>query len=388
MVGVIAGVVLVAGGVTAGVVVSRKGPARSAGTTTTSTVPTSGTSGAGATTSTSGAPAVPVRVVAVSPANGATSVSGAARIEVSFSAGLSPRSPKPQLSPSEPGSWHAVGNRLVFVPTIPFLPLTNVTLVVPAGASGVRGSDGGHLARPVVDKFTIADGSATRLQQLLSLLDYSPLSFQASGPSIPASDVGAQTAALFDPPAGSFAWRTGGWPTQLTSLWKVGYFGVMTKGLLMEFQADHGLAPNGTTSTALWQALLGALASGKVNTGGYNYALASQTSPESLTIWHDGGVAFHSLANTGISQAPTADGNFNVFARFRNQIMKGTNPGGSTYADPVQYVAYFNGGDAVHYIPRANYGIPQSLGCVELNLADAAKAWPYLAYGTIVTVTS
>lgn len=68
--------------------------------------------------------------------------------------------------------------------------------------------------------------------------------------------------------------------------------------------------------------------------------------------------------------------------------MRGANPNGSKYADPVQYVAYFHGGDAVHYIPRANYGIPQSLGCIELDLADAATAWPYLAYGTIVTVIS
>lgn len=160
----------------------------------------------------------------------------------------------------------------------------------------------------------------------------------------------------------------------------------MTKGLVMEFEADHGLFTNGTTSTALWRALLTALASREANTGGYNYALCDQSQPESLTIWHDGAVVLHAPANTGISQAPTVDGNFPVFGRFRNQVMRGTNPGGSKYADPVQYVAYFNGGDAVHYIPRSSYGIPQSLGCIELDLGDAAKAWPYLAYGTIVTV--
>lgn len=155
----------------------------------------------------------------------------------------------------------------------------------------------------------------------------------------------------------------------------------------MEFPADHGLVPDGMTSAQLWLALLGAVAAGESNAGGYNYALGNQAQPESLTIWHNGQVAVHVPANTGIAEAPTADGNFPVFARFRNQVMRGTNPGGSTYADPVQYVAYFNGGDAVHYIPRANYGIRQSLGCIELNLADAAKAWPFLAYGTIVSVT-
>jgi hypothetical protein len=237
-----------------------------------------------------------------------------------------------------------------------------------------------------VDGFRIADGSTTRLVQLLALLDYSPVSFTAAGSSVASSDETAQRAALFHPPAGVFRWRDRGWPKQLTELWNAHSYGVFTKGLVMEFEADHGLPTKGTTSTALWQSLLEALAAGQHNTGGYDYALGNQGQPESLTIWHDGKIAVHVPANTGIAQAPTADGNFPVFARFRRQIMRGANPDGSKYADPVQYVAYFNGGDAVHYFPRASYGIPQSLGCIELGLSDAAKAWPYLAYGTLVTV--
>ncbi len=67
--------------------------------------------------------------------------------------------------------------------------------------------------------------------------------------------------------------------------------------------------------------------------------------------------------------------------------MRGTNPDGTKYADPVQYIAYFNGGDAVHYIPRTSFGYPQSVGCVELPLPAAAQAWSELPYGTLVTVT-
>ena len=67
--------------------------------------------------------------------------------------------------------------------------------------------------------------------------------------------------------------------------------------------------------------------------------------------------------------------------------MRGTNPDGSHYADPVQFVAYFNGSDAVHYFPRGSYGSPQSLGCIELPLGAAGTAWPYLTYGSLVTVT-
>jgi hypothetical protein len=54
--------------------------------------------------------------------------------------------------------------------------------------------------------------------------------------------------------------------------------------------------------------------------------------------------------------------------------MQGSNPGGSHYADFVQWVAHFNGGGAVHYMPRASYGSPQSLGCIELPYAAAEQA--------------
>jgi hypothetical protein len=49
-------------------------------------------------------------------------------------------------------------------------------------------------------------------------------------------------------------------------------------------------------------------------------------------------------------------------------------------------VAYFNGGDALHYMPRTSYGDPQSLGCVELPLTAASIIWPYMTLGSIVTV--
>ncbi len=123
------------------------------------------------------------------------------------------------------------------------------------------------------------------------------------------------------------------------------------------------------------------------NPNGYTYAIASKALPERLTIWHDGHQVLSSAANTGIPIDPTADGTFPVYLRYRYQIMLGTNPDGSHYADPVQFVAYFSAGEAVHYFPRYSYGWPQSLGCVELPLAAAADAWPYLTYGSLVTVS-
>ncbi len=336
----------------------------------------------------SGSGGAPFRVVSTTPHSGASGVSGTARLSITFSQPVSKSSPMPKLNPSVPGNWQVKGRRLVFKPTTAFVPLSQETLTIPGGQGGLVDAAGKALSGPVSDNFTVENGSILRLQQLLSLLDYSPLAWQPAGPAIAPSDSAAQLQAMYSPPAGSFSWRDSGWPARLQALWQEGSYNVFTRGLVMEFQADHGLIVNGQVSGGLWNALLLALSNGSRNTGGYNYAIASKAPPESLTIWHNGQVVFRSPANTGIPQSPTPSGNFNVYARYRNEIMKGTNPNGTPYADPVQFVAYFHDGDAVHYFPRAAYGIPQSLGCVELPLAEAARAWPYLAYGTIVSVVN
>ena len=57
--------------------------------------------------------------------------------------------------------------------------------------------------------------------------------------------------------------------------------------------------------------------------------------------------------------------------------------------DPgIRYISCFNHGDAIHAFTRSSFGTPQSLGCVELPLAAAAKVWPYTPIGTLVTVES
>ncbi|MCU1492905.1 MAG: ErfK/YbiS/YcfS/YnhG family protein [Acidimicrobiaceae bacterium] len=367
-------------------------PAGTSRTTTTTGSPgatTTSAPGAGTTTSTATtvAPVTALQVSSTSPANGASHISGTTPISVTFSAPLSANSPMPTLVPNVAGQWKASGPATVtFAPQAPFVPLSAVTLTVPGGSGGVLGAGGAKLTANVDTTFRIEDGSMLRLQQLLSELDYSPLAWSATGTAPAAADATGQLQAAYSPPAGTFSWRQSTWPAQLKALWRPGAYTVMTKGLVMSFQADHGLTVNGRLGPGLWNDLLQAIAANNLNTGGYNFALGNKTPPESLTIWHDGAVALHAGANTGIAQSPTADGTFPVYARYRSQTMRGTNPGGSSYADPVQFVAYFNGGDAVHYLARADYGIPQSLGCIELPLSSAAAAWPYLAYGTLVDV--
>jgi L,D-transpeptidase catalytic domain len=187
---------------------------------------------------------------------------------------------------------------------------------------------------------------------------------------------------------GGFQWLWSPPPT-LQALWAPGQDGVIAKGAIMAFESVAGLTTNGAISSAeiaVLQAAANNPSGPDANPNGYSYALATEKSPESLTVWHNGAVVVTTPANTGGPGTPTALGSFPVYERLRNQVMRGTSPGGSTYADPVQFVAYFNGGDALHYMPRTSYGDPQSLGCVELPLAGAAAIWPYMTLGSIVTV--
>jgi peptidoglycan hydrolase-like protein with peptidoglycan-binding domain len=331
----------------------------------------------------------PVRVLSVTPASHARRADGAAPIRVVFSQPLAADSPLPTLSPSIPGSWRASGNTVEFVPDSGYPPLTLVKLMIPGGPSGVRSAGGGLLAARVVDRFVTGTYSTLRLEQVLAQLGYLPLTWQPGAGAAPAApaDANAQLSAAYSPPPGTFAWRRG-YPMLLHRMWQPGQPGSILAGAIMAFESVHNLAMDGKAGTAVWDALFRAVASGQHNPHGYTYALASKANPETLTIWHNGKVVLHTLANTGIPVAPTADGTFPVYLKYTFQIMKGTNPDGSKYADPVSWVSYFNGGDAVHYFPRASFGWPQSLGCVELPYAQAQVSYPYLTYGTLVTVAA
>jgi hypothetical protein len=111
---------------------------------------------------------------------------------------------------------------------------------------------------------------------------------------------------------------------------------------------------DGDAGSGVWHALLAAVAAGATSRHGYTYALASQAVPETLTVWHNGRVILHTLANTGIPAAPTTIGTAPVYLRYTFQIMKGTNPDGSKYADPVSWVSYFRSGEAVHASRQAS----------------------------------
>ena len=333
--------------------------------------------------------AQPLQVLSVTPARHARHVNGAAPVRIQFSAALAAGSPMPTVSPHIAGQWQrSSASSIEFTPEKGFAQLAHVKVRIPGGPAGLRSAAGGTLASRVTVRFRVGRWSTRRLDQLLARLGYLPLTWTAApGAASPAArDAAGQRSAAFSPPAGRFGWHHG-YPRELRTFWRAGHPSLVLKGAVMAFESDHGLAMDGIAGSAVWRALFRAVAHGRHNTHGYTYARARKQLPEELTIWHNGHVVFRSLANTGIPVAPTADGTAPVYLRYRFQIMKGTNPDGSKYADPVQFVAYFRAGEAVHYFPRGSYGFPQSLGCVELPLGQAAKAWPYLTYGSLVTVS-
>jgi hypothetical protein len=336
------------------------------------------------------APKVPLRVVAVTPAQHAQHVNGAAPLRVQFTAALASSSPMPTIKPAIAGTWQSAGSDAVeFVPAHGFRQYTHVRVHVPGGAAGVRSAAGQILARSRTVRFETGAFSSSRLTELLAQLGYLPLKWTpAAGQHVPSAGSSAgQLAAAYAPPSGTFTWKNG-YPHELHTFWDHGSpGGLIVHGAVMAFESDHGLALDGVAGSQVWTALLTAAAQDQRNHHGYSYAIASQHAPETLTVWHDGKQILHTAANTGIPAAPTAVGTAAVYLRYTFQIMKGTNPDGTKYADPVKWVSYFRSGEAVHYFPRGSYGYQQSLGCVELPLAQSAYIWPYMTYGTLVTVT-
>jgi hypothetical protein len=295
-------------------------------------------------------------------------------------------SSRPPVSPTTPGTWHTVNEH-----TIVFKPQgfgyglgANVSIGLPNGIRLVGGQASGTASSGT---WTVPQGSPLRMQQLLAELGYLPLKFHsASGPVAPTDE--AQIVAATKPPDGGFTWRYQNVPSALHSMWSPGSNGTMTLGALMAFQNDHGLTADGKTTPTLWRALINAAVAGKRSTFGYTFASVNMgSSPITLSVWHNGHVVVTTAVNPGIPSRPTATGTYPVFEHIRSGTMSGTNPDGSHYDDPgIQFISYFNGGDALHAFDRASYGSPQSLGCVEMALGPAGQVWPYTPIGTLVHV--
>jgi peptidoglycan hydrolase-like protein with peptidoglycan-binding domain len=292
----------------------------------------------------------------------------------------------PPVSPATAGTWHTLNSHTIrFEPTgYGYGLAAKVQIPLPSGVRLIGGQQTGSVTNGT---WTVPGGSTTRLQQLLALLGYLPLKFRYAGPGVALTDV-AQEAAAVTPPAGKFSWKYANTPAALKGFWAIGSSGTVTRGALMAFENDHGIAADGIAGPAVWKALISAVISGHGSTFGYTFVSVSVAS-QSLTLWHSGRTVISGTAvNTGIPSAPTATGTYPVYEHMPVTTMSGTNPDGSHYSDPgIPDVSYFNGGDALHGFTRAQYGSPQSLGCVEMPYGVAAQVYPYTPIGTLVHVT-
>jgi peptidoglycan hydrolase-like protein with peptidoglycan-binding domain/lipoprotein-anchoring transpeptidase ErfK/SrfK len=294
---------------------------------------------------------------------------------------------QPTISPAVAGKWTTVDSHtLVFRPSgtgAPFAAALNVRFpatVLVAGATGAaaRSTTALHLA--------VAGASFLRLQQLLAQEGYLPVVWNPAGADI-SHTMRSEVKAAVSPPAGRFRWRYPNTPHELQALWKTGEPNEIIRGAVMMFQHEHNLTVDGIAGPKVWHAVLADAAAGKRHPGGYSYVYVHRDVPQKLTLWHNGDVILTSPGNTGVPAAPTALGTWPVFEHIPVGRMSGTNPDGTHYDDPgIQWISYFHGGEALHAFNRASFGTPQSLGCVELPLASAAKVWPYTPIGTLVTI--
>jgi peptidoglycan hydrolase-like protein with peptidoglycan-binding domain len=326
-------------------------------------------------------------VVVSSPAPGAQLTPGAP-IRLVFSKPVSAvvGSTRPQLVPRTAGRWRQLDSHtLVFTPA-GFGPAlaTNLRVRLPRAVAVTTPAKSLRIARQI--EWTVPTGSLLRLHQLLAQAGYLPVDWKPDGPPVARTPAGELQAAV-DPPKGRFSWRYANTPHELRALWSVGKADEITRGAVMTFEHEHSLAVDGLAGSAVWHALLADAIAGKRRPPGYSYVYVHGTVPQSLTLWHNGSTVLTSPGNTGVPAAPTQLGTFPVFEHIPVGTMSGTNPDGSQYHDTgIRYISYFNGGDAIHSFNRASFGTPQSLGCVELPLASAAKVWPYTPIGTLVTI--
>lgn len=317
-----------------------------------------------------------------------TDISPNSPLTVTFSQPLTHRNLKHwQVAPKTPGSWREISaTTYQYTPDseFGFGPNALVAVTIPGGSKGPRTRSGSYLARTTTLTWTTDPGSVLRLQQLLAEEGYLPVTWQPATPDT--HTLSAEISTIYDPPTGTFQWKSENWPQALKDLWDPGNWTVMIKGAVMQFERVNGLTVDGIPGPMVWRTLIDDRLSGRVSPDGYTYIFVTEDLPETMELWDNGRLILSSDANTGIPQTPTYLGTFPIYERLPFQIMRGHNPDGTPYADPVHWINYFKGGDAVHAFPRASYGFPQSLGCVELPLNIGPIVYQTVHYGTLVTV--
>ena len=352
----------------------------SGGTGTSGTSGASGTSGTSGTSGATGQTGPATRIKGLPPS---TLSSGVEDITIKLSGPADPSGPTPTLKPAIAGKWTTWADNETFTPASSFAPCGSYVLSIPAAT---RASGDATLATSHSVKFSVACPSTKALQEALARLNYLPYkleSFSGVNLNVPLT-TGLAAERAYALPHGWLrpAYR------DAPSL-AAGTMDPTTTGALEVWEQDHDVAVGTAPDTAIWRRLLLEEAMNARNPHAYTWVTVTEnTDPELLKVHENGHVEITTPANTGIPGRATATGEFPIYVRYTSTTMSGTNPDGSHYDDPgVPWVNYFNGGDAVHGFPRASYGFPQSLGCVELPIPTAEKVFYQLMVGDMVDVS-
>ena len=315
-----------------------------------------------------------------------TGTNGASPVRVTLSAPLASNSAMPDLHPSTPGTWAKTGSTLTFTPATPFWPGSRVRVTLPGGGSGLRSAAGGLLAKTVTQRISTQGWSTLRLKQMLAQLGYLPLKWAPQNPTaLQPDNVATELAAMYTPPAGSFTWKKG-YPSILTSFWG-GRSSLIMQGAIRAFQSNArrhddrrddarpvaGCGPGGRGRQD---------ESPRLHLRAGQQGAARRPSPCGTT---GGSSCIRWPTPASRPRRPRMAPSRCTCATHSRSCRAPTRTARTT-PTRSSWVSYFNGGDAVHYFPRGFYGAPQSLGCVELPYAQAHYVWPYMTYGTLVTV--
>ncbi|HTV12264.1 MAG TPA: L,D-transpeptidase [Acidimicrobiales bacterium] len=328
-------------------------------------------------------PALP-RLLSISPRNRLHNVAPKTPIVIRLSAPPRHGAPMPVLAPAVPGRWRLDGDTLSFTPLIGYGAWSTQSVTVPAALA--------RTASPksfVTSQFNVQGVGTPRAEQLLAELKYIPLRFGTTplSSSLPQEPRAPGLVSPL-PEQGMFTWRYPNIPAALAASWSPTQYNVILEGAIMTFEDQHNLAVDGLMGPQVWQALARAVALRQVDPAPYDYLMVSELLPEKLFVWRNGATVYQTYVNTGVDGANTPVGTWPVYLRFVTTTMVGTDVDGARYDVPdVPWVAYFNGGDAVHGYWRYSYGYPQSNGCVELPITNAQAVWAMDPIGTLVNVS-
>lgn len=233
--------------------------------------------------------------------------------------------------------------------------------------------------------YTVGDTApaVTYLHERLADLGYLPVRF------VPLSqEEFAYSITPEDPAAGSWEWRFQGTPLSVKQQWQPTTYTQITKGAVMTFQREHHMQVDGFAGPEVFRLLQVATTLGLQSSHPYTHVFVSQSIPQTIQVWQDGKVVFTSQCSTGTIEAPTHPGTHVIYLRNRAQTMEGDAPSGRHYkVENVPFVSFFYKGEAIHGLVREVYGIPQSVGCVELPPVAAKRVWELTDYGSLVTIS-